>query len=198
MCIFITSRSSCSILHSTNIARNKHMESIRNAHIQEHLWDKQKLTSLAWICHNSFLFGPTEDNALLYMHPFFYLEGHPDGIYLGCWPGERGSPGPDGEQRGLSLVQLNHRLGDGALVLVTCHDEVKDDEGGEAEKADHTDEGKPVHLPENKMKHRNRYSMRRVYSLVLSDSLLKYQCMLSVMLVAATAAIVANTGSQHG
>lgn len=76
-----------------------------------------------------------------------YLERHPDTIDLCSRPGEGGCPGPDGEQGGLSLNQLQNRLGDRALILVAGHHKVKDDERGEAEEAHHGDEGKPVHLP---------------------------------------------------
>lgn len=86
----------------------------------------------------------------------FYLEGHPDGIDLCCRPGEGGCPGPDGEQGGLPLDQLQDRLGDGALILVTGHHKVKDDERGEAKEAHHRDEGKPVHLPEDRTRFRQK------------------------------------------
>lgn len=79
---------------------------------------------------------------------FTYLEGHPGSVYLSSCPGKEGCPGPDGEQRGLSSVQLQQRLGDGALVLVTGHHKVEDNEGGKAQQANHTNQGEPVHLPE--------------------------------------------------
>lgn len=84
----------------------------------------------------------------LHFHTSYsYLEGHPDGVYLGSRAGEGGRPGPDGEQRGLSSEQLKQGLADGALVLVTGHHEVKDNERGKAKEAQHGDQGKPVHLP---------------------------------------------------
>ncbi len=78
-----------------------------------------------------------------------YLKGNPDGVYLGSCPGEGGRPRPDGEQRSITSVQLKHRLADGALVLVTGHHKVENNERGKAEEATHRDEGKPVDLPEN-------------------------------------------------
>lgn len=45
------------------------------------------------------------------------------------------------------MEQLEERLAEGALVLVTGHHEVKDDEGREAQEAQHRDQGEPVHLP---------------------------------------------------
>lgn len=149
VCVVITSRSSCSVLHSTNIARNKLMSNIRNTHVQEHLRDN---TTCFNICQAGL--ARAEDNGqvkckiLPLYSSFSYLEGHPDGIYLGSWPGEGGCPGPDGEQRGLSVVQLQQRLADGALVLITGHHEEEDNERGKAKEANHTAQGKPVHLPE--------------------------------------------------
>lgn len=48
------------------------------------------------------------------------------------------------------MVQIQHRLGDGALILITGHHKVEDNERGKAKEADYTDEGKPVHLPVNR------------------------------------------------
>lgn len=80
----------------------------------------------------------------------FYLKCHPDGVDLCSRPCEGRCQGPDGEQGGLSLDQLQNRLSDRALVLIAGHHKVKDDERGEAEETHYGDEGKPVHLPEDK------------------------------------------------
>lgn len=38
-------------------------------------------------------------------------------------------------------------MADGALVLITRHDEEKDNEGGKAQQQDHTCQREPIHLP---------------------------------------------------
>lgn len=93
-----------------------------------------------------------------------HLEAHPDGVDLGSGPGEGGRAGPNGEQADVAPEQLVQRLRDGALVLVTGHHEVEDDERGEAQEAQHADEGEPVHFPEDPP-HTGGYFMGREHSL---------------------------------
>lgn len=59
------------------------------------------------------------------------LEGDPQGIELGGFPRYRWSLGPDVREPSMSGDDVHHGAGQGAAVLVTSHDEVVDDEGGE-------------------------------------------------------------------
>lgn len=56
MQVFITSRSSCSVLNSTNKARNKLVCDIRNTHIQEHLRDNTACFHFPVQLQSSFVF----------------------------------------------------------------------------------------------------------------------------------------------
>lgn len=77
VCVLITSRSSCSILYSTSVASDKLMSDIRNAHIQERLKDNRTT------CLHLPRAPPDSSTLLSYTASNFYLEGHPDGVYLG-------------------------------------------------------------------------------------------------------------------
>lgn len=58
-----------------------------------------------------------------------YLEYHPNGIYFSCCPRNGGCLVPDREKGRFTTVKVNQAMADGALVLITGHDEEENNAG---------------------------------------------------------------------
>lgn len=76
-----------------------------------------------------------------------YLEGNPRGVDFGSGPRERRGSAPHAQRGGVSTVYVQQSVADGALVLITGHDEEEDDEGGKAQQQNHSSQREPIHLP---------------------------------------------------
>lgn len=58
----------------------------------------------------------------------------------------------DAQRTGVSVVDVQQNQADGALVLITGHDEEEDDERRQAQKKNHSSQREPVHLPDEVIK----------------------------------------------